>query len=808
MRVSIDWLKDYVNFNMKPADLADLLTMAGVPVENIVCPGEDIRHVVTGKLTAVYKHPHADRLYVCQVNTGSKILTIVTGATNVRAGQVVPVALPGASLAGGKHITVGEFRGTVSEGMLCSGEELGLDTKVLPPEQRGGIYILPAGTPVGVDVKPILGLDDVILEFELTANRADCFSVIGIAREVAALTGASLQRPILSLKEDGSCKTSTMATVTITDPSLCPRFAARILENVRIAPSPLWLQKYIQAAGMRPINNVVDVTNFVMWEMGQPMHAYDYELLAGHAITVRRAQAGEKLTTLDGVQRSLTEDMIVIADATQAVGLAGVMGGLATEVTAGTKTVLLEAAAFHGPSIRRTSRALGLRSEASARFERGVDVAAVENALDRAAQLLENMGACRVCPGVVDNYPGVALPRQIKLEPERINSFLGTAIPAAQMLTILRRLEFNVTGTKPYIVTVPSWRSDVEGEADLAEEIGRLYGYDKIPATMPTGVVRQGGESYEQQVYDVIRKTMVAMGLTEVITYSFTNQQEMDKLRIPLDAVTRRSLTLRNPIVDEFQSMRTMLLGGLLTTAARNLARRVEDMKIFEIGAVYWPETLPPRDLPAEPMKMAGIFTGQRQETVWCQSPGKCDFFDAKGVLEQLLSVLGIKDYAVKAGLQPFCHPGKCATLLVQDMDVGWLGEVHPAVTEAFGLTLGTVAFEIALAPLVQAAQLVPCYQPLPRFPAVKRDLALLVPTDVNAAAVTAAIQQAGGSLLTQTSLFDVYTGEQVLAGYRSLAYALTFQAPDRTLTEQEITASLEQIVIHLQNTLSVKLRA
>lgn len=807
MRVSIGWLKDYVDITMTPAELADVLTMAGVPVESILCPGADIHNVVTGKLTAVHKHPHADRLYVCQVNTGATTLTIVTGAENVRAGQVVPVALPGANLAGGKNIAVNEFRGIVSQGMLCSGEELGLDVKVLPPEQRDGIYILPADTPVGVDIKPIMGLDEVILEFELTANRADCFSVIGLAREVAALTGASLRRPILSLKENGSRKAGAMVTVTITDPSLCPRFAARLLENVQVGPSPLWLQKKIQAAGMRPINNVVDVTNFVMWEMGQPMHAYDYDLLAGHAITVRRAIAGEKLTTLDGVQRVLTDDMIVIADAAQAVGLAGVMGGLATEVTAGTKTVLLEAAAFHGPSIRRTSRMLGLRSEASARFERGVDVAAVENALDRAAQLLEGMGACQVCPGVVDNYPGVTLPRQIKLEPERINNFLGTAIPAAQMVNALRRLEFNVTGSAPYVVTVPSWRSDVEGEADLAEEIGRLYGYDKIPATMPAGVVRQGGESYEQQVYDVIRQTLAAMGLTEVITYSFTNQQEMDKLRIPADAAWRRSIALRNPIVDEFQIMRTMLLGGLLTTAARNRARRVENMKIFEIGAVYLPEVLPLQELPSEPVKLAGVFAGQRQDAAWCQPQGEIDFFDAKGILEQLLSVLGINDYAVKPGQQPFCHPGKCAALLVQDKEVGWLGELHPAVIEAFGLAPATVAFEIALAPLVQAAQLVPRYQPLPRFPAVKRDLALLVPSDVAAAAVTEAVQKAGGPLLVQTVLFDVYTGEQVQTGYRSLAYSLTFQAPDHTLTEQEVADSLRRIVTFLGETLSVRLR-
>lgn len=807
MRVSVGWLKDYVDIAMSPEELADTLTMAGVPVENIVKPGENITGVVTGKITTIYKHPHADRLYVCRVDVGSRELTIVTGAENVRTGQVVPVAVPGARLAGDIQIGVSEFRGIASEGMLCSGEELGLDDKVIPPEQRNGIYILPADTPVGVDVKPLLGLDEVILEFELTANRADCFSVIGLAREVAALTGAPLRRPILSLKEKGSRKASSLVTVEIADPSLCPRFAARVLENVRVGPSPLWMQKRLQAAGMRPINNVVDVTNFVMWEMGQPMHAYDYDLLSRHAITVRRAAAGEKLTTLDGVKRELTDQMIVIADATQVVGLAGVMGGLATEVTEGTRTVLLEAAAFHGPSIRRTSRALGLRSEASSRFERGVDVAAIVNALDRAAKLLEDMGACQVCPGIVDNYPGVALPRQITLVPEWVNNFLGTNIAAPDMVAMLRRLEFGVEGTSPYRVTVPSWRSDVQREEDLAEEIARLYGYEKIPATMPVGTVRQGGENYTKHVCGVIREAMIAMGLTEVITYSFTSQKEMDKLQLPSDSVLRQAISLRNPIVEEFQVMRTTLLGGLLDAVVRNQARRVENLRIFEMGAVYIPKSIPLKELPQEPLMLAGVFTGQRHESGWCQSREIVDFYDVKGVLEQLLDTLAIEDYAFQPGERPFLHPGKSAILLIGGQEVGWLGELHPAVVEAFDLTQKVLAFEVAVSPLVSAARLIPRYCPVPRFPAVSRDLALLVPVSVSAAAVERAIRQAGGPLLHDVLLFDVYTGEQVETGYRSLAYSLTYQAPDRTLTDQEIDESVHNVIVHLAETLAVKLR-
>ena len=493
MRAPVKWLKDYVQFEDLPEVLGDRLTMAGIPVEGIERPCQGLKNIVTGKIRSVDPHPNADRLSVCVLDLGGRLVKIVTAATNVRPGQVVPVALAGAVLADGKVIQPTDFRGVASEGMLCSSEEILGDSKIVAPEKRDGIYILPADTPLGADIRPVMGMDDAVMEFELTANRADCFCMMGLAREIGVLTDNRAKRPLLSLQEKGQEKAAEMVSVEIKDPELCKRFCARILTNVRIGESPLWMQHRLQAAGMRPISNVVDVTNFVMLELGQPMHAYDYSLLAKHSIIVRRAMENEKLTTLDGTKRELTPDMLVIADAVQPVGLAGVMGGLATEISASTRTVLLEAAAFYGPNIRRTSRGLGLRSEASGRFERGVDVAAIPLALDRAAQLLADMGACDVVPGMIDVYPRAVLPAQFDFSADWINRYLGADIPAATMVDILEKLEFTVKVVGDIIsVTAPTWRQDVTGPVDIAEEVSRIYGYDNIPSTRPVGPIHAG----------------------------------------------------------------------------------------------------------------------------------------------------------------------------------------------------------------------------------------------------------------------------------------------------------------------------
>jgi phenylalanyl-tRNA synthetase beta chain len=809
MRTSIKWLKDYVDFSQSAEELADMLTMAGVPVENIEYPGRGLENIVTGRITEMTAHPNADKLTVCKLDIGrSEPLTIVTGATNLTVGAIVPVALVGAKLAGGLAIEATSLRGVESKGMLCSADELGMDAKIVPPEMRDGIYILPADTPVGVDALEAMGLDDVILEFELTPNRADCFSVIGLAREVAALTGGTLKKPMLTLKEEGTEKAANLATIAIDEPALCSRFCGRIFQNVKIGPSPAWLQRRVQAAGMRPISNVVDVTNFVMMEMGQPMHAYDYNLLAKHSLTARKARPGERLTTLDGSKRELDPDMLVIADAVQSVGVAGVMGGLATEVTAGTRTVLLEAASFNGASIRRTSKALGLRSEASGRYERGIDTANIIRPLDRAAQLLEQMGACTVCPGIIDVYPDVQLPRQVTFTPEQINSRLGVEVPQATMVNILKRLEFEVEVKADKIqVTVPTWRGDVSRPADISEEIARVWGYDNIPTTIPCGITKPGTQSYSQSIIDRIKDGLTGMGFSEAINFSFSHPAVFDKLNLPDDSELRQAIPILNPITDEFPLLKTTLMGGVMQTVAGNLARKNDDLKLYEIGAVYRPQSLPLTSLPTEPVMLCGAMCGKRYELAWNQGRDTVDFYDAKGVVEALLAKLGIGGYSVELGEAVAMHPGKTA-LFVKDGDLlGSVGEAHPKVQDAFGLNRRVCLFEFDVSMLVKHAVLIGDYRPLPRFPAIARDLAVVLPASVPASQVAAAITASGGDLLADVRLFDMYTGEQVPAGAKSLAFALVFRAADRTLTDEEVDGHYREIVAHLEKAVSAKLR-
>lgn len=808
MRASLKWLKDYVEINESPEKLADMLTMAGIPVATVEYLGQNISGVVTGKIIEITPHPDADKLSVCKVDIGSETVTIITGATNVRQNDVVPVATVGAELPNGMKIKPTKLRGMLSSGMLCSTEELNIDNKLVSAEARNGIYILPAATAIGVDIRTALGLDDVVLEFELTANRADCFSILGIAREIAVLTGATVKKPILNLKEAGTEKAGNMTNIQITDASLCARFAARILTNIKIGPSPAWIQHRIQAAGMRPINNIVDITNFVMLELGQPMHAYDYNLLSRHSLVVRKANPGEKLTTLDGVKRELEQDMLVIADAVQAVGIAGVMGGLATEVTAGTQNVLLEAAAFKGTSIRRTSRALGLRSEASGRFERGVDTANVIKALDRAAKLLEDMGACQVCPGIVDVYPDMQLPKQINFTPEEINRYLGTAIPANTMINILKRLEFEVDASPAKItVTIPTWRGDVTMPADICEEIARVYGYNNVPSTTPSGDMAQGKQSYSQTVIDKIKSALTGGGFSEIISFSFSHPAAFDKLNLPSDSPLRNAIEVLNPITDDFPILRTTLLGGMLDTVVRNLSRKNEDLKLYEIGAVYLPETLPLAELPQEPVMLCGAMVGKRYPLTWNLSKETVDFFDAKGAVEAVLEALGIVDFLLEPSEAAVLHPGKTAAINKDGDLLGMVGEVHPKVLDAYEITKKIYLFELNMTALVKHAAIKPNYQQLPKFPAINRDLAVVLPETVSVGDVTKAIVANAGQLLTATQLFDVYTGQQVAQGSRSLAFSLTFQANDRTLTDVEVDEHYKNIVVSLEKTFAAKLR-
>jgi phenylalanyl-tRNA synthetase beta chain len=655
-----------------------------------------------------------------------------------------------------------------------------------------------------------MGLDDVTLEFELTANRADCFSVLGIAREIGVLCGDKAYRPILNLEERGQGKATELATIEIREPELCKRFCARILTNVRIGESPLWMQHRLQAAGMRPISNVVDVTNFVMLELGQPMHAYDYSLLAKHSIIVRRAVDGEKLTTLDGVKRELNSEMLVIADAVQPVGIAGVMGGLATEVSASTKTVLLEAAAFYGPSVRRTSRGLGLRSEASGRFERGVDVAAIPLAIDRAVQLLAEMGACDVVPGIIDVYPKAVLPAQFDFTPRWINRYLGSDIPADTMVDILQKLEFTVkAGSEVITVTAPTWRHDVTGPVDIAEEVSRIYGYDNIPSTRPIGPLHSGGMSRQTNLVDTARDLMTGFGFCETLSFSFSHPSFFEHLRLPADSPLRNAIPIMNPITDEFPILRTTLMAGLLDTVARNLSRKNEDLKIYEVGTTHHALRLPLDTHPEEVYRLCGAMVGRRDGTEWCHSRDNVDFFDAKGTVESLLTGLGISDWKVTPSQAPWLHPGKQAEFMVGEVAVATVGALHPSVQEAFGISRPVYLFKINLTDLSPYCSVgAKAYSPLPKYPSITRDMAVVLPESVAAADVLAAVRNAGGELLVDSRLFDVYTGDRVEKGTRSLAIALVFRAPDRTLTDEEIDAPMAKLIQHMETKFAAKLRS
>lgn len=810
MQVSIKWLKDYIDFTETPEQLADKLTMAGIPVENVVDPGEGLEKVVTGRIEKLEPHQNSDHLQICTMNVGlAENIIIVTGAQNVAEGQVVPVAMVGAHLPNGMKISKGKLRGVASSGMLCSAQELKLDLEKLPEEQKTGIFILPSDTPVGISAKDVLGLNDVVLEFELTANRADCFSVFGLVREIAAITGNKPHFPEIKVNEDDNTKLNDIFSVEIADPDLCSRFSTRMLKNVKIGPSPEWMQQRLEGAGIRSINNVVDVTNFVMIELGHPMHAYDYDKITGKKLIARRAIEGEELHTLDDTSRKAKGEMLVIADSEKAAGLAGIMGGFETEITDTTTTVVLESADFYGPCIRRTARACGLSSEASGRFERGVDSETTIKALDRAAQLLQEMGACTVCEGIVDVYPNPKQANYVTFTPEQINNHLGTNIAKDVMLNIITSVGFDVTKDENDEITVkvPSWRNDVTCMADISEEIARLHGFDKIKSTLPNGVSMQGTQSAKQTFIDKVKASLSSQGLYETISFALTNEETFNKLNIPQDSPLRKAVPIMNPLSDEYPLVRTTLLSSIFDNLARNLARKNDDVALFEVGSVFFPKALPVTELPDEVVKIAGAITGRRNAQGWNQTNDMVDFYDAKGIIEELLANLRVTRYTVEAGTHYAMHPGKTALFKKGRDVIATVGEVHPAVLSAYGITKPVYIFELDATTVMKYMAKDLKYKALPKYPATSRDLAMLVDVDVNAADIEKAMTKAAGQNLTQITLFDVYTGKQVEEGKKSLAFSLTFQSNDKTLTDAEIDPAIEKIVAKLQKDFNANLR-
>lgn len=810
MQVSIKWLKDYIDFTETPEQLADKLTMAGIPVENVVDPGEGLEKVVTGRIEKLEPHQNSDHLQICTMNVGlAENIIIVTGAQNVAEGQVVPVAMVGAHLPNGMKISKGKLRGVASNGMLCSAQELKLDLEKLPEEQKTGIFILPSDTPVGIPAKDVLGLNDVVLEFELTANRADCFSVFGLVREIAAITGNKPHFPEIKVNEDDNTKLNDIFSVEIADPDLCSRFSTRMLKNVKIGPSPEWMQQRLEGAGIRSINNVVDVTNFVMIELGHPMHAYDYDKITGKKLIARRAIEGEELHTLDDTSRKAKGEMLVIADSEKAAGLAGIMGGFETEITDTTTTVVLESADFYGPCIRRTARACGLSSEASGRFERGVDSETTIKALDRAAQLLQEMGACTVCEGIVDVYPNPKQANYVTFTPEQINNHLGTNIAKDVMLNIITSVGFDVTKDENDEITVkvPSWRNDVTCMADISEEIARLHGFDKIKSTLPNGVSMQGTQSAKQTFIDKVKASLSSQGLYETISFALTNEETFNKLNIPQDSPLRKAVPIMNPLSDEYPLVRTTLLSSIFDNLARNLARKNDDVALFEVGSVFFPKALPVTELPDEVVKIAGAITGRRNAQGWNQTNDMVDFYDAKGIIEELLANLRVTRYTVEAGTHYAMHPGKTALFKKGRDVIATVGEIHPAVLSAYGITKPVYIFELDATTVMKYMAKDLKYKALPKYPATSRDLAMLVDVDVNAADIEKAMTKAAGQNLTQITLFDVYTGKQVEEGKKSLAFSLTFQSNDKTLTDAEIDPAIEKIVAKLQKDFNANLR-
>ncbi len=816
MLASLEWLKQYVDINISVAELCDKITRVGLEVDTVTQLGQGLEGVVTGKVMEIHRHPDSDHLWVCMLDYGQdgELVQILTGAQNVHQYDIVPVAVVGSVLPPsernpeGLKLKKAKMRGLDSFGMLCSADELGIESKLLLPEQRNGIFILPADTPIGVDVKKVLGLDDTVIDIDLTSNRADCFSIIGLAREISAITGCPLKLPAMDVKEAAGGKASDYVNIKIAAPELCSRFATRVLKDIKIMPSPEWMQRRLRACGVRPISNVVDVTNYVMLELGQPMHAYDADKVAGRTLIVRRAAEGERLVTLDGKERELTSSMITIGDAEKAAGLGGVMGGLATEVTSSTVNVILESASFHGPSIRRTSRALGLRSEASGRFERGVDTIRDHDALNRAAHLLEEMGACETFSGIVEAYPNELQPAVITTTPQRINGCIGFDISREETISILTRLGFGVEEKgEELVITAPTWRRDIECAADISEEVARMHGYDHIESHQPELTITQGHQSVLDDVKDAVQDYMVSAGLSEMMTYSFIKANAYDKMLLAADDSRRQSIELLNPITDAFSVMRTTMIPSALQTASFNLRNHNSSVALFEIGRVFLPKALPLAADPVEKPLLAAVISGSRNELNWCSAKDSVDFYDMKGIVEGLLAAMQVADYTLVRSSQPYLHPGKSCDIVVDSKVIGSFGEVHPLAQEAFELDQVAYVLEMEIEPLVASATRVPQYKHLPKFPAMSRDIAVVVPKDVTNAELEQVIRTHAGELLQSVRVFDIYTGKQVAAGCKSMAFNLTYQAADRTLTDAEVDASMKKVIAEVAEAYKAKLR-
>ena len=792
MKIPISWLKDYVNINCDASALADKLTASGSKVEAIEHRGADISGVVIGKVTQIAAHPNADKLVITQIDIGGDTPTqIVTGATNLTVGDYVPVALSGANLADGLKIKKGKIRGELSDGMLCSVEELGSNRTEFPEAPEDGIYVFEEPQPLGADAMPILGILDDVLEFEITSNRPDCNSVIGIAREAAA----TLNIP-LSINSAGAspCLPSLdEINVEIQNPNLCPRYIARVVHNVKIGPSPQWMRTRLAACGLRPVNNIVDITNYVMLEYGQPMHAFDISAIEGGSIIVRNAENGETITTLDGEKRTLDADMLVIADAKKAIGIAGIMGGEFSKITDSTTTILFESANFHGPNIRQTAKRLGVRTDSSGKYEKGLDPNLALDCANRAMQLVEQLAAGEAVPGMIDCYPMPREKGKVPFTTEKINALLGLELTCAQMDEIFERVGITVQND---VATVPTYRADIQLWQDLAEEVARLHGYDKIP-TVVASSSNAGKKSRTQQMEEKLCDVMIAQGFCQALTFAFESPKVFDKLGFAPDSPLRRAVRITNPLGEDTSIMRTVMLNSMLTALGLNFAKRNEEAALFEISKVYHPKESPD-ELPDEKKILIIGYYGEK------------DFFHVKGVVETIAEQFGIaeidQNFVAEKSL-PFFHPGRCGKLFADDVLLATFGQVHPATAEAYEIDCQAYLAYFYVDALFAQANLTRSYVPLGRFPEITRDIAVVVKDHVLNGDLMGIIRKNGSKHLRNLSLFDVYTGNNVAEGTKSMAYNLVFRADDRTLTDEEVAKAMKKIVAALQDAFDAQLR-
>lgn len=807
MLVPVKWLSEYIDIeNLEVSTLEERLIMSGSNTEAVRNICEGVSGILIGQIEAMEKHPDADKLWVMQVNVGEESLQIVTGAQNCFVGAYIPVAVNGSVVSGGMKIKKGKLRGIESNGMLCSLEELGFESKVIPKASSEGIYILNGEFKTGEAIEVALPeLSDQVIEFEITPNRPDCLSMIGIARETAATFSKTLKPMEIEVNQTVG-QASDFIKIRIDAPDLCKRYGAKIIKNVKIEESPLWMQHRLMKAGMRPISNIVDITNYVMLEFGQPIHAFDLDTIHSGEIVVRRAVEGEKLTTLDSVERTLSSEMLVIADGEKAVALAGIMGGEFTEITENTKNILIEVANFEKSNIRKSSKDIGLRSEASSKFEKGVALCHVDPVMARVCQLAEMLGVGEIVGGAVDVYPNMEEPITITARVKRINSLLGTTLSTAEMIRIFASLEIKAEVIEnnhsktieeaQLLCHIPAFRLDLIKEIDLVEEIARIYGYDRIETTIPRDA-SSGVYTYKQKLEILTKDVLTAQGLNEVVTYSFVSPSQIDLLKIPNADPLRNQIRLLNPLGEEYSAMRTSLMGNLMEVLSRNYNRRIPAALAFEIGNVFEPKELPVTELPNEVQKL--VLGGYGTEM---------DFFKIKGSVEVLLEKMGIKnvEFIAENNHSTF-HPGRCARVLIDGNEVGIIGEIHPEVMESYDIEVRTYLGELNFTDLIAYSNLEKKYQPLPKYPAMTRDMAILVKDEVTNGQIMKLITTQGKAMLESVKLFDVYKGKQIEDGYKSMAYALIFRAEDRTLTDEEVGKVFQRISNALETELEAKLR-